>query len=118
MHDALRWLSCVTTTEEKTKHKNQWMARGDRVQSFHNPGRHHRNRKECCRDATTGAKDAKVQKTAPSRAHSMTVDVQLCLKLGVLHKFPEIAGIVKGPQVQFIDEIVKVQNMMVRTSSQ
>ena len=29
------------------------------------------------------AKDAKVQRTGPSYAHSMTVDVQLCLKLGV-----------------------------------
>ena len=50
---------------------------------FHNPGRNHRNRKECCRDATTSAKDAKVQKTGPSYAHSMTVVVQLCLKLCV-----------------------------------
>ena len=32
----------------------------------------------------------------------------------MLQKFPEIAGIVKVPQVQFIDEVVKVQNMMVR----
>ena len=39
--------------------------------------------KECCRDATTGAKDAMVQKTGPSYAHSITVDVQFCLKLGV-----------------------------------
>ena len=39
--------------------------------------------KKYCRDATTCAKDAKVQKTGPSYAHSMTVDVQLCLKLGV-----------------------------------
>ena len=39
--------------------------------------------KECCRDAATGAKDAKVQKTGPSHVHSMTVDVQLCLNLGV-----------------------------------
>ena len=31
----------------------------------------------------TGAKDAKLQKTWPSYAHSTTVDVQLCLKLGV-----------------------------------
>ena len=31
---------------------------------------------------------------------------------------PEIAGIAKVTQVQFIDELVKVQNMMVRTSSQ
>ena len=30
----------------------------------------------------------------------------------MLQKFPEIAGIVKIPQVLFIDEIVKVQNMM------
>ena len=45
--------------------------------------RSHRNRNECCRDATTGAKDAKVQKTGPSYAHSMTVDVQLYLRLGV-----------------------------------
>ena len=36
----------------------------------------------------------------------------------VLQKFPEIAGIAKVTQVQFVDEIVKVQNMMVRTSSQ
>ena len=34
----------------------------------------------------------------------------------MLQKFPEIAGIVKVTQVQFIDEIVKVQNIMVRTS--
>ena len=30
----------------------------------------------------------------------------------MLQKLPEIAGIVKVTQVQFIDEIVKVQNMM------
>ena len=36
----------------------------------------------------------------------------------VLQKFPEIEGIVKVTQAQFFDEIVKVQNMMVRTSSQ
>ena len=35
-----------------------------------------------------------------------------------MQKFPEIEGIVKVTQVQFIVEIVKVQNMMVRTSSQ
>ena len=50
---------------------------------LHNSGRNHRNRKECCRDASTGAKDAKVQKTGPSYVHSMTVDVQLCLGLDV-----------------------------------
>ena len=44
--------------------------------------------KECSRDATTGAKDATVQKTGPSYAHSMLVHVQ--------HKFSEIAGIAKG----------------------
>ena len=71
------------TTEEKTKHRNHRMARGDRVWSFHNSDRNHRNRKECCRDATTGAKGAKVQKTGPSYAHPVAVDVQLCLKLGV-----------------------------------
>ena len=36
----------------------------------------------------------------------------------MLQKFPEYAGIVKVTQVQFVDGIVKVQNMMVRTSSQ
>ena len=34
----------------------------------------------------------------------------------MLQKFPEFAGIAKVTQVQFIDEIVKVQNMMVRRS--
>ena len=51
-------------------------------------------------------------------AHSTIVDVQLCLRDSVLQKFPEYAGIVKVIQVQFVDGIVKVQNMMVRTSSQ
>ena len=36
-----------------------------------------------CRDATTGAKDAKVKKSEPSYVRSMTVDVQSCWKLGV-----------------------------------
>ena len=36
----------------------------------------------------------------------------------VLQKFPEIAGSAKVTQVQFMDDIVMVQNMMVRTSSQ
>ena len=35
-----------------------------------------------------------------------------CACDSVLQKFPEVAGIVKVTQVQFIDEIVKVQNMM------
>ena len=43
-------------------------------------------------------------------AHSIIVDVHLCLIF-------KIAGTVKVLEVQFIDQIVKVQNMMVRTSS-
>ena len=40
-----------------------------------------------------------------------------CAWDSVLQKFPEIAGVVKVTQVQFVDEIVKVQNMMVLTSN-
>ena len=48
----------------------------------------------------------------------MTVDVQLCLKLGVAEVTRNRRNREGYSGVQFIDEIVKVQNMMVRTSSQ
>ena len=60
----------------------------------------------------------KVKKTGPPYAHSMTVDVQLCLKLGVAEVTRNRRNREGYSGVQFVDETVKIQNMTVRTSSQ